>query len=140
MRNTIVLLTAAVAIVAVAGAASLRSRAAAAADAAPQIDRIFSKSRPPPPGCAVGVGLDGTPALTRGYGMADLEHDVPITPETIFEAGSVSKQFTAAAVLLLVRDGKLSLDDPVRTYIPELPDYASMPGGGAITIRHVLTH
>ena len=55
--------------------------------------------------------------------MADLEHDVPNAPDTIFEAGSVSKQFTAAAVLLLARDGKLSIDDPVRKYIPELPDY-----------------
>ncbi len=67
--------------------------------------------------------------------MADLEHDVRNTPETIFEAGSVSKQFTAAAVLLLARDGKLSLDDPVRKYIPELPDY-----GQPLTIRHMLTH
>src|SRR5262245_58377789 len=135
MRNTIVLLTAAVAIAAVVGAASLRSRAAAAADAAPQVDRIFSKFTPSTPGCAVGVGVDGAPVLTRGYGMADLEHDVQITPETIFEAGSVSKQFTAAAVLLLARDGKLSLDDPVRKYIPELPDY-----GVPLTIRHMLNH
>ena len=67
--------------------------------------------------------------------MADLEHDVPNTADTIFEAGSVSKQFTAAAVLLLARDGKLSLDDPVRKYIPELPDY-----GTPLTIRHMLTH
>ena len=67
--------------------------------------------------------------------MADLEHDVPNTPDTIFEAGSVSKQFTAAAVLLLARDGKLSLDDPVRKYIPELPDY-----GAPLTIRHMLNH
>ena len=77
----------------------------------------------------------GKPVLAKGYGMADLEHDVPITPDTIFEAGSVSKQFTAAAVLLLARDGKLSLDDPVRKYIPELPDY-----GAPLTIRHMLNH
>src|SRR6188508_1646510 len=67
--------------------------------------------------------------------MADLEHDVPNRPDTIFEAGSVSKQFTAAAVLLLARDGKLSLDDPVRKYVPELPDY-----GMPITIRQMLQH
>ena len=67
--------------------------------------------------------------------MADLEHDVAIRPDTIFEAGSVSKQFTAAAILLLARDGKLSLDDPARKYIPELPDY-----GAPLTIRHMLTH
>jgi CubicO group peptidase (beta-lactamase class C family) len=67
--------------------------------------------------------------------MADLEHDIPINADTIFEAGSVAKQFTAAAVLLLAADGRLSLDDPARTYIPELPDY-----GAALTIRHMLTH
>ena len=67
--------------------------------------------------------------------MADLEHDVPNKADTIFEAGSVSKQFTAAAVLLLASDGKLSLDDPVRKYIPELPDY-----GTPLTIRHMLKH
>ena len=89
-----------------------------------KVDAVFAKWTPSTPGCAVGVATDGTPVLAKGYGMADLEHDVPITPDTIFEAGSVSKQFTAAAVLLLARDGKLSLDDQVRKYIPELPDYA----------------
>jgi CubicO group peptidase (beta-lactamase class C family) len=73
--------------------------------------------------------------LEKGYGMADLEHDIPNTADTIFETGSIAKQFTAAAVLLLVADGKLSLDDPVRKYIPELPDY-----GTPLTIRHMLTH
>ena len=109
--------------------------AGAPADATPQVDRIFSKFTPATPGCAVGVGVDGAPVLARGYGMADLEHDVPITAETIFEAGSVSKQFTAAAVLLLARDGKLSLNDPVRKYIPEVPDY-----GVPLTVRHMLNH
>ncbi len=73
--------------------------------------------------------------LERAYGMADLEHDVANRPDTIFEAGSVSKQFTAAAVLLLVREGKLSLDDPVRRYVPEIPDY-----GSPLLIRHMLNH
>ena len=81
------------------------------------------------------MAVGGAPVLTRAYGMADLEHDVPNTPDTIFEAGSVSKQFTAAAVALLARDGKLSLDDPVRKYIPEVPDY-----GVPLTIRHMLQH
>ena len=67
--------------------------------------------------------------------MADLEHDVPIKPDTIFEAGSVSKQFTAAAILLLAREGKLSLDDQARKYVPELPDY-----GAPLTIRQMLNH
>lgn len=87
------------------------------------------------PGCAVGVSRAGQPVLARAYGMADLEHDVANTPATIFEAGSVSKQFTAAAVVLLALEGKLSLDDDVRKHIPELPDY-----GIPITIRHLLNH
>jgi CubicO group peptidase (beta-lactamase class C family) len=99
------------------------------------VDHIFAKWTVATPGCAVGASVDGQPTLARAYGLADLEHDTRNTPDTIFEAGSVSKQFTAAAVLLLARDGKLSLDDPVRTHIPELPDY-----GTPITIRHILTH
>jgi CubicO group peptidase (beta-lactamase class C family) len=87
------------------------------------------------PGCAVGVERDGHVLLTRGYGMADLETGLPITPATIFESGSVAKQFTATAVVLLALDGKLNLDDPVRRYIPELPAYDR-----PITIRHLLTH
>jgi len=87
------------------------------------------------PGCAVGVAQDGTVLLSRGYGMADLESGRPITPETILESGSVAKQFTATAVVLLALDGKLDLEDDVRRYIPELPDY-----GRTITIRHLLTH
>jgi len=87
------------------------------------------------PGCAVGVSRGGEVLMTRGYGMADLESRTPITPETIFESGSVAKQFTATAVYLLSRDGKLSLDDPVRKYLPEFPEYDR-----PITIRHLLTH
>src|SRR5215472_18700490 len=103
---------------------------------AANVDAIFEKwANASSPGCAVAVGVDGKPVLAKAYGMADLEHDIKNTPDTIFEAGSVSKQFTAAAVLLLARDGKLSLDEPVRKYIPELPDY-----GTALTIRHMLNH
>jgi CubicO group peptidase (beta-lactamase class C family) len=101
----------------------------------PNVDAIFAKYSSTTPGCAVGVATDGKPMLAKGYGMADLEHDVRIAPDTVFEAGSVSKQFTAAAVMLLARDGKLSLDDPVRKYIPELPEYPA-----PLTVRHMLTH
>lgn len=99
------------------------------------VDQIFEKWTASTPGCAVGVAVGGKPVLLKAYGMADLEHDVRNTPDTIFEAGSVSKQFTALAVQLLAADGKLSIDDPVRKYIPELPDY-NVP----LTIRHMLTH
>ena len=87
------------------------------------------------PGCAVGVARGGKVLLTRGYGMADLESGTPITAETIFESGSVAKQFTATATVLLALDGKLSLDDPARKYVPELPEYDR-----PLTIRHLLTH
>ena len=100
-----------------------------------KVDAVFSKWTSSTPGCAVGVATDGKPVLAKGYGMADLEHDVRISPDSILEAGSVSKQFTAAAVMLLAREGKLSLDDQVRTHIPELPDY-----GESLTIRHMLNH
>jgi CubicO group peptidase (beta-lactamase class C family) len=100
------------------------------------VDAVFAQwNSPSTPGCAVGAAVNGAPVLAKGYGMADLEHDVKIAPDTIFEAGSVSKQFTAAAILLLARDGKLSIDDPVSKYIPEVPDY-----GVPLTIRHLLTH
>jgi CubicO group peptidase (beta-lactamase class C family) len=105
-------------------------------DAKIKVDRIFqSLDRKDGPGCAVGVGLGSSTVLATSYGMADLEHNVPLTPETIFEPGSISKQFTAASVLLLAQQGKLSLDDSVRQYIPELPDY-----GSPITIRHLINH
>jgi CubicO group peptidase (beta-lactamase class C family) len=114
-------------------AAPLAQAVAVAPDQA--VDGIFAKWGSTTPGCAVGVAVNGKPVLLKGYGMADLEHDVRNTPDTIFEAGSVSKQFTAMAIMLLARDGKLSIDDPVRKYIPELPDY-HVP----LTIRHMLTH
>ena len=118
-----------------AGVVALGGQAAVQPAPTAAVDAVFAAWNTTTPGCAVGVGVAGRPVLARGYGMADLEHDVANDANTIFEAGSVSKQFTAAAVLLLARDGKLSLDDPVRKYIPELPDY-----GVPLTIRHMLTH
>jgi CubicO group peptidase (beta-lactamase class C family) len=99
------------------------------------VDALFAEWTRETPGCAVGVSEEGRIVLQKAYGMADLEHGLPNRADTIFEAGSVSKQFTAAAVLLLARDGKLSLDDPVRRYVPELPDYAA-----PVTIRQMLQH
>ena len=87
------------------------------------------------PGCAVGVERSGSVLLEKGYGMADLETGTRITPQTILESGSVAKQFTAAATLLLAADGKLSLDDTLQKFVPELPGY-----GRPITLRHLLTH
>ena len=101
-----------------------------------QIDRIFERwDRGGTPGCAVGVSEWGRTVYTRGYGMANLEYGVRIRPETIFESGSVAKQFTSAAIAFLAIDGKLSRQDPVRKYVPELPDF-----GVPITIQHFLNH
>ncbi|WP_206410169.1 serine hydrolase domain-containing protein [Lysobacter enzymogenes] len=99
-------------------------------------DRIFAQwNHPDTPGCGMAVFRDGAVVFHKGYGQANLELGVPIGADTVFDIGSTSKQFTAAAVLLLERDGKLSLDDDVRKYVPELPDY-----GQTITLRHLLQH
>ena len=100
-----------------------------------RVDALFKAWSAATPGCAIGVAVKGAPVVRAAYGMADLEHDVPNTPETIFEAGSVSKQFTAMAVMLLARDGKLSLDDPIRKHITEVPEF-----GSPVTIRQMLQH
>ncbi len=87
------------------------------------------------PGCALAVIRDGDIIYSRGYGMANLEHAVAITPSTAFYAGSVSKQFVAASIALLAEEGAISLDDDIRTHVPEIPDY-----GQTITIRHLVHH
>jgi len=100
------------------------------------IDRVFDAWRDTHgPGCALGVSRNGQTIVERGYGMANLETGTPIQSSSIFHVASVSKQFTAAAIMLLARDGKLSIDDNIRKYLPEIPDY-----GTPITIRHLLTH
>ena len=108
-----------------------------AQDPAPaKIDAIFARfGRQDSPGCILGVSRGGKVVYEKGYGMADLERDVPITPASIFHVASISKQFTAMSILLLEQQGKLSIDDEVRKYIPELPDY-----GKRITLRHLLQH
>jgi CubicO group peptidase (beta-lactamase class C family) len=122
-------------LIAIAPAAA-RAQGAPPVDSVAAVDRIFASwNTRQTPGCAVGVARSGQTILERAYGMANLEYDVPNTPATIFEAGSVSKQFTAAAVALLAQQGKLSLDDEVSKYIPELPEYET-----PVTIRHMLHH
>jgi len=117
-----------------AGALAL-SAAQARAQTAADLDGIFSRFSATTPGCAVGLDRPNQPVLTRAWGMADLEHGVPNTPDTVFESGSVAKQFTAAAILLLARDGRLSLKDDVRKYIPELWAYPT-----PVTIEQLLNH
>jgi CubicO group peptidase (beta-lactamase class C family) len=109
---------------------------AAAEDLASKVDALFREwNKPDTPGASVAVIQHGKIVYEHGFGCANLEYDVPIKPDTIFHVASVSKQFTAMAVLLLQRDGKLSIDDDVHQYLPELPDY-----GQKITLRHLLNH
>lgn len=124
----------------VTGVAVLAAMPATAQSATPvtaaQVDPIFATfNSETAPGCAVAVDRAGQRVLTRAYGMADLEHGIRNSADTVFEAGSVSKQFTAAAALALVDAGKLKLDADVRTIIPELPDY-----GQVITVDQLLNH
>lgn len=103
---------------------------------AEQVDKLFAAwDKRDSPGCALAVIKDGQIIYKRGYGMAHLEHDAPITSTTIFDIGSVSKQFTAMSMLLLAEQGKISLDDDIRKYLPEMPQYEA-----TITIRHLIHH
>ena len=98
-------------------------------------DSVFQPfDRTDSPGCALGVYQDGKILYARGYGMASLEHGVALSPRSVLDVGSISKQFTAMAILLLQKEGKLSLDDPIRKHIPEMPAYADK-----ITIRRALS-
>ncbi|MGD8868941.1 MAG: serine hydrolase domain-containing protein [Gemmatimonadales bacterium] len=101
-----------------------------------QVDEIFAEwDRTDSPGCALGVIKDGRFVYRRGYGMANLELGVALSPESVFYIGSTSKQFVAASIMLAAEQGHLSLDDDIRTYVPEIPDY-----GATITVRHLLHH
>ena len=110
--------------------------AACAADREAEVDRLFSDySADGMPGASVMVIQDGEPVLTKSYGLANVEERVPIGPETDFRLASVTKQFTATSVLMLVDRGKLDLDDSIRKYFPEFPPFADK-----VTIRHMLQH
>lgn len=104
--------------------------------ASKKIDSLFKKwDNNNSPGCALGIVKDGRLIYKRGYGMANLDHNVPISPKSVFNIASISKQFTAMSILLLAKQGKLSLDDVLQKYLPELPRYQS-----PITIRHLIHH
>jgi CubicO group peptidase (beta-lactamase class C family) len=118
------------------GAAPAPTPTPAPSDPRTSVDALFKDyDRTDAPGCALGVYRDGRILYARGYGMANLELSAAITPQTVFDIGSTSKQFTAFAIHLLARDGKLSLDDDIRKWVPEIPDY-----GKTVTIRHLLHH
>jgi CubicO group peptidase (beta-lactamase class C family) len=113
----------------------LAGTAAYAQEKTAEIDKIFSAITPSAPGCVCAVSKDGKVVANRAYGLANVEQQVPLSPSTTFDIGSVRKQFIAAAVLLLVEDKRLALTDDVRKYFPELPDY-----GRTLTVDHMLTH
>jgi CubicO group peptidase (beta-lactamase class C family) len=100
-----------------------------------KIDSLFSKYNSKTSGVAVSIVKDGEVIFKKGYGIANLEYDIPITPKTVFNVGSVSKQFTTFSIYLLEKQGRISLDDDIRKYIPELPIYKK-----TITIRHLCSH
>lgn len=106
-----------------------------AQDKSSEIDKVFSWTSPTAPGCACTVYQNGQLVANRAYGSADLERAVPISTASVFDAGSLRKQFIAAATLLLVEEGRLALTDDIRKYIKELPDY-----GHKITVDNLLTH
>jgi CubicO group peptidase (beta-lactamase class C family) len=117
-------------------ASCLASAQTLSPDVAVQVDKVFEKwDHTDTPGCALGVYKDGQIVYKHGYGMANLNDDVTITPATVFHVASMSKQFTAASILLLQQQGKLSIDDDVHKYIPELPDF-----GEHITLRNLMHH
>lgn len=106
-----------------------------AQDRAAEVDKLFGWVTPESPGCVIAVSHQGKVVVNKAYGLANVEKKLPLSTESVLDAGSVVKQFVAASTLLLVEDGKLSLTEDVRRYVPELPDY-----GHRITLNHLLTH
>ena len=121
-------------------ASSLIGHAQAQTGGSPsQVDMIFKQfDKPDSPGCAVAVIKDGGIIYKRGYGMADLDRGIAITPSTVFHAASLAKQFTAMSIMLLVQRGKLDLNDPVDNYL-DVP-IATRPHGKHMTIGEMLSH
>ncbi|HMS09943.1 MAG TPA: serine hydrolase domain-containing protein [Pyrinomonadaceae bacterium] len=117
------------------GIASLAALAQPAPEAAVDNFVKAEMERKKIPGVSVAVIKDGKPAVVKGYGLANIEHNVPVKPETIFQSGSVGKQFTAFAVMLLVEEGKIRLDEPIGKYLGDVPETWAK-----ITVRHLLTH
>jgi CubicO group peptidase (beta-lactamase class C family) len=136
MRRTRLLAVASLVTTLIAPNAARAQQIIGARDArALRTDSVFQVfDRTDSPGCALGVYQDGKILYARGYGMASLEHGVALSPRSVLDVGSISKQFTAMSILMLQKEGKLSLDDPIRKYIPEMPAYADK-----ITLRRALS-
>jgi CubicO group peptidase (beta-lactamase class C family) len=100
-----------------------------------KVDSLFHEYDSKSPCCAIGIVYKGDLIYTKGYGMADIENKIPNTPDKLFDIASTSKQFTAFGILLLEEQGKLSIDDKIRKFIPELPECYE-----PVLIKHLLTH
>ena len=128
-RNTLVLTTLAIAVLG-------GCKQSSSGPSSTLVDQLFAEyNNPRSPGCSVAISRNGAIVYEHGYGMADLEWNIPITPTTVMGAASISKQFTAMSILLLAQRGKLSLDDDVSKYVPDWADHEHH-----VTIRHLLTH
>jgi CubicO group peptidase (beta-lactamase class C family) len=115
---------------------AMLSMSVAADNKTDRVDKLFAQwDSMDTPGASLAIIQDGQIIYSRGYGMANLEHDVPITSKTVFRIGSTSKQFTAACIAILSIQGKLSLDDDIRKFLPEIPAYDK-----PITVRHLVHH
>ena len=117
-------------------AASVEAAAYPRTEMTDRVDALFTEwDRPDSPGTALGIVKDGRLIYARGYGMANLEYDIPITPQSVFRTGSVGKMFTAMCIAILAESGRLSLDDNIRKHLPEIPEYER-----PITIRNLVHH
>ena len=137
-REAVASLLCTVAVLVVAGCAASDTPQAGLQTGAdnPAIDDLFAAwDEPGSPGCALAVARAGDLVYTRGYGYANLDYDIPITPQTVFDVASVTKQFVAAVANMLAQGGTVSLDDDVRRWLPELPEYES-----PVTLRHLIFH
>ena len=113
-----------------------RPESASAESVQSRVDKLFAQwNKPDSPGCSVAVGRNSAVVFERGYGMANLELGIPVTPQSVFEAASISKAFTAMSIMLLAQQGRLSIDDEVRKHIPEWADAKHH-----LTVRHLLSH
>jgi len=123
------------------GGLAVRAGGAGQSKTEAAVDEVFADlTASGSPGCALGIYRDGRMIYSKGYGLANVEEGVAISPKSVFDIGSTSKQFTAASILLLEKQGKLSVNDDVRKYIPELPDYGLQKAGQKVTLLEMLNH
>ena len=136
IRKTLVTLVLSITILFLPNANIQASQAYTHTELTDKVDELFKQwDRSDSPGAALGIFKDGRIIYSRGYGIANLEYNIPITPQSVFRIASLSKHFTAICIAILAQQGKITIDDDIRKYLPEMPEYES-----PITIRHLLHH